>query len=161
MKSVGYVGAVVRLYRLALDWIQEQLFSGEFADSLILPEAFHKEMKRIGTRGQTENFFTTRPSSEDMLYDTMRLEQNYVPAGIVRTVAPLLIETRYVLTCGDQVEYLGRTIAPATATIIRMQREDGTPVTRANPGNRVVLHTDPPLASVEMHSILRKKIEPS
>ncbi len=159
MKSVGYVGAVVRSYRLALDWIQEQLFLGLAADSLVLPEAFHKEMKKIGTRGQTENFFTTRPSSEDMLYDMMRVEQRYVPAGIVRVVAPLLIEVRHVIGCGDQVEYLGRTIEPAPVTIIGMQRQDGTAMTRANPGNLVVLHTDPPLASVEMQSILRKKIE--
>jgi putative protease len=159
MKSIGYVGAVVRLYRLALDWIQEQLFLGLSADSLVLPEVFHKEMRKIGTRGQTENFFSTRPSSEDMLYDTMRVEQRYVPAGIVRAVSPLLIETRHVIGCGDQVEYLGRTIAPASVRIIGMQLENGTTVTRANPGNLVVLHTDPPLTSVEMQSIVRKKIE--
>lgn len=159
MKSVGYVGAVVRVYRLALDWIGEQLFSGLAADSLVLPEVFHNEINKIGTRGQTENFFTARPSSEDMLYDTMRVEQRYVPAGIVRAVSPLLIEARHVIGCGDQVEYLGRTIEPASVTIIGMQLEDGTTVTRANPGNLVVLHTDPPLTSVEMQSIVRKKIE--
>lgn len=159
MKSVGYVGAVVRVYRLALDWIREQLFLGLAADRLVLPEVFHKEMNKIGTRGQTENFFTARPSSEDMLYDTMRVEQRYVPAGIVRAVSPLLIEARHVIGCGDQVEYLGRTIEPASVTIIGMQLEDGTTVSRANPGNLVVLRTDPPLTSVEMQSIVRKKIE--
>jgi U32 family peptidase len=159
MKSIGYVGAVVRLYRLALDWIGEQLFSGLSIDSLVLPEVFHKEMSKIGTRGQTENFFTARPSSGDMLYDTMRVEQRYVPAGIVRAVSPLVIETRHVIGCGDQVEYLGRTIEPASVTITGMQLEDGTTVNRANPGNLVVLHTDPPLTSVEMQSIVRKKIE--
>lgn len=159
MKSVGYVGAVVRVYRLALDWIQEQLFSGASADSLVLPEAFHKEIEKIGTRGQTENFFIARPSSEDMLYDRMRWEQKYAPVGIVRGVAPLLIETRHVLTSGDQVEYLGRTIEPAQVRILGMRLEDGTPVTRANPGNRVILETEPPLAVIELQSILRKKIE--
>jgi putative protease len=158
MKSPGYVGAVVRVYRLALDWIQEQLFLGHCADSLILPEVFHKEMKKIGTRGQTENFFTARPSSEDMLYDRMRMEQHFVPVGIVRAVAPLLIETRHVMTCGDRVEYLGRSIEPSTVTITGMQMEDGTPLTRANPGNLVILQTDPPLASVEKQSIFRKHL---
>ncbi|MBV5317313.1 MAG: U32 family peptidase [Desulfobulbaceae bacterium] len=159
MKSIGYVGAVVRLYRLALDWIGEQLFLGHSADSLVLPEAFHKEMKKIGTRGQTENFFTARPSSGDMLYDRMRVEQNYVPVGIVRDLAPLVIETRHVMTCGDQVEYLGRFIASTPVTVIGMQTAGGTEITRANPGTLVVLQTDPPLSSVEMHSILRKRIE--
>ena len=159
MKSAGYVGAVVRAYRLALDWIKEQLFLGLSLDSLVLPEAFHKEMRKIGTRGQTENFFTANPSSEDMLYDRMRLEQNYVPVGIVRTVAPLMIETRYGIACGDQVEYLGRTIEPTTVTIIGMQLENGTPLTKANPGSLVVLQTDPPLLSAERLSILRKELK--
>lgn len=161
MKSVGYVGAVVRLYRLALDWIQQQLFSGESAVSLVLPDAFHKELSKIGTRGQTENFFSARPSSGDMLYDRMRIEQGYVPVGIVRTVAPLLIETRHVLALGDQVEYLGRAIEPATVTVSAMQMEDGTALSRANPGNRVILQTDPALASIEPQSLLRKRIEPT
>jgi putative protease len=159
MKSAGYVGAVVRVYRLALDWIKEQLFLGLSLDSLVLPEAFHKEMSKIGTRGQTENFFTANPSSKDMLYDRMRLEQNYVPVGIIRTASPLLIETRYGIACGEQVEYLGRAIEPTTVTIIGMQLEDGTPLVKANPGSLVVLQTDPPLLSAERLSILRKEIK--
>ena len=161
MKSPGYVGAVVRLYRLALDWIEQQLFSGESAVSLILPKAFHKELSKIGTRGQTENFFSARPSSGAMLYDRMRLEQSYVPVGIVRAVAPLLIETRYAITLGDTVEYLGRTIEPATVTVIAMHLEDGTPVHRANPNCRILLQTEPPLVAVETQSLLRKHIESS
>jgi putative protease len=161
MKSVGYVGAVVRLYRLALDWMQQQLFSGEPAVSLVLPDAFHKELSKIGTRGQTENFFSARPSSNDMLYDRMRIEQGYVPVGIIRSVAPLLIETRHVLALGDQVEYLGRAIEPATVTVRAMQMEDGTALSRANPGNRVILQTDPALEHIETQSLLRKRIEPT
>jgi len=160
MKSVGYVGAVVRLYRLALDWIREQLFSGQSAVSLVLPAPFHKELRKIGTRGQTENFFSANPSSADMLYDRMRLEQRYVPVGIVRAVAPLLIETRHVLVLGDRVEYLGRAIEPDTVTVSALYLEDGTPLSRANPGHRVILQTDPPLASIETQSLLRKHIGP-
>lgn len=159
MKSAGYVGAVVRVYRLALDWIREQLILGIAAESLVLPEVFHKEMNKIGTRGQTENFFTASPSSADMLYDTMRMEQQYVPAGIIRAVSPLLIETRHGIACGDQVEYLGRAIEPVTVTIMGIGREDGTPLTKAHPGNLVILQTDPPLMAVEPKSILRKKIK--
>jgi U32 family peptidase len=161
MKSVGYVGAVVRLYRLALDWIEEQLFSGQSAVSLVLPEVFRKELSKIGTRGQTENFFSATPSSADMLYDRMRHEQSFVPVGIIRDVAPLLIETRHVIALGDQVEYLGRAIEPDTVTVSAMHLEDGTPVQRANPGNRVLLQTDPPLVFLETHALLRKYIEPT
>ena len=157
MKSAGYVGAVVRLYRQALNWIGEQIFLGKPAVSLRLPDAFHNELSKIGTRGQTENFFSARPSSEDMLYDRMRIEQSWVPVGIVRRTVPLLIETRHVLNRGDQVEYLGRGIDPDLVTVTAMTLEDGTPIVRANPGNRVCLQTEPPLEQVELHALLRKR----
>ncbi len=157
MKSVGYVGAIVRVYRLALDWIQAQLSAGQANESLVLPDSFHKEMRKIGTRGYTENFFMARPSSEDMLYDTMRMEQSYVPVGIVRKCNPLLIEVRFVLQCGDEIEYLGHEIEPLVMTVTGMQTKDGAPLDRANPGNLVVLQTDPPLVSVEKQAILRKQ----
>lgn len=161
MKSPGYVGAVVRLYRLALDWIGAQVFSGHSAVSLSLPDAFHKELSKIGTRGQTENFFKARPSSDDMLYDRMRTEQRWVPVGIVRQAEPLLIETRHVLCCGDQVEHLGRSIEPDLVTVTAMELEDGTPLERTNPGNRVLVRTEPALKRVENHALLRKRIESS
>jgi putative protease len=161
MKSAGYVGAVVRLYRLALNWIGEQIFSGQSAVSLILPQSFRNELSKIGTRGQTENFFSARPSSDDMLYDRMRIEQVWVPVGIVRQAHPLMIETRHVLTVGDQVEHLGRTIEPDLVAVTAMTLADGTLITRANPGTTVRLHTEPSLHQVEKNALLRKRIEPS
>ncbi len=159
MKSMGYVGSVVRLYRAALDWIENKKNSGQPVDKLVLPEVFYKEMKKIGTRGQSENFFESNPSSEDMLYDTMRIQQSYAPVGIVRCQSPLLIEARNVLECGDAIEYLGRAIEPVEVTVTRMETEDLSGITRANPGNRVIVYTDPPLESAATGSILRKRIE--
>lgn len=160
MKSVGYVGAVVRLYRLALDWIGEQLFLGKTPEEMVLPEVFRKELSKIGTRGQSENFFLGNPSSADMLYDRMRLEQSFVPVGIVLGASPLVIETRHGLCRGDRVEYLGRGIEPEAVTVTAMRLEDGTPLDRVHPGTRVVLTTEPPLGRVEPHFLLRKQIEP-
>lgn len=56
MKSVGYVAAVVRLYRLALDWLAARMQEGLAVDSLSLPDVFRQEMEKIGTRGQSETF---------------------------------------------------------------------------------------------------------
>lgn len=159
MKSVGYVAAVVRLYRLALDWLAARLNEGQALASLSLPEAFRKEMDKIGTRGQTENFFAGIPSSGDMLYDTMRVEQKYVPAAIVRATHPLLIETRHALACGDRLEYLGRTIEPEIVTVTCLRAEDGAPLARVNPGRLVELDTEPKLGQVERQTILRKYLE--
>jgi putative protease len=91
----------------------------------------------------------------------MRDEQSWVPVGIVHQSDPLLIETRHVLCIGDQVEYLGRTIEPDLVTVSAMRLTDGTAIDRANPGNRVLLHTEPSLDQVETHALLRKRIEPS
>ena len=159
MKSVGYVGAVVRLYRLALDWIGAQMEAGQAPADLVLHSAFRNEIEKIGTRGQSENFFSAHPSSGDMLYDTMRLEQSWVPAAVVRTATPLAVETRHTIAPGDRLEYLGRSIEPETVTITGLWAEDGTPLDRAHPGRLVRLHTDPPLAGVAPATILRRNTE--
>ncbi len=158
MKSMGYVGAVVRVYRAALDYVKEQLSAGRSIGDVALPKTFRNEINKIGTRGRTENFFDSPPSSDDMLYDTMRTEQPYAPVGIVRGLGPLLIEARNVLETGDQVEYLGRDLDPVVCRVISMATADGLATRRANPGNRVVITTDPVLKSPEVNSILRKKL---
>lgn len=160
MKSAGYIGAVVRVYRLALDWLRQRLSSGQSPLDCQVPEAFHHELSKIGTRGQTENFFMTAPSADDMLHDTMRLQQHSVPVGIVRATGPTLIETRHALMIGDQIECLHpEHIEPAQVTVIALHLEDGTPIHRANPGNRIVLTTAPPLESITPHTLLRKQIQ--
>ncbi len=157
MKSVAYVGGVVRLYRAALDWIRERFAAGLDVEEVVLPQAFRREMEKIGTRGQSENFFRGRPSSGDMIYDTMRVEQTWVPVGIVTGTDPLVIDTRNPLEPGETVEYLGRGLEPAVCTVTGMETEDGVSVLRANPGTRIVLHTDPVLEQPEINSILRKQ----
>ncbi len=155
MKSMAYVGGVVRLYRAALDWIGEAFSAGADPGDIVLPEAFRSEMEKIGTRGQTENFFDGRPSSGDMIYATMRKEQAWVPVGIVTGTDPLVIETRNPLEPGETVEYLGRDLEPVRCMVTGMETEDGAPVLRANPGTRIVLRTDPVLERPEVNSILR------
>jgi len=158
MKSMGYVGAVVRVYRAALAYIDGQLSAGKPINEIQLPGFFSNEIKKIGTRGQTENFFDSPPSSSDMLYDTMRAEQPYAPVGIVRNEKPLVIEARNVLETGDQIEYLGREPESVVCQVISMTTEDGDVTTRANPGNRVVITTDPVVRQPEVYSIFRKRL---
>ena len=159
MKSMGYVGAVVRVYRAALDLIQQQINQGTALEKIILPDAFQHEIDKIGTRGQTENFFNDSPSSDAMLYDTIRINQQYSPVGIVRKHTPVLIEARNVLNKGDQIEYLGRELAPIIYTVVAMTTEDGTPKERANPGDKIILTTSPALERPEVNAVLRKKFD--
>ncbi|MCI5132004.1 MAG: peptidase U32 [Candidatus Electrothrix sp. EH2] len=159
MKSMGYVGATVRVYRAALDFVQEKLDQGEKINEIRLPDTFQSEIRKIGTRGWTENFFDKSPSSDAMLYDTIRIHQLYSPVGIVRRSTPLLIEARNVLTKGDQIEYLGRELDPMFCTVAAMKTQDGEPRERANPGDKMILTTSPALENPEVHAILRKKFE--
>ena len=158
---MGYVGATVRVYRTALDYIQKQLDQGMETSKITLPDTFQQEINKIGTRGQTENFFNESPSSDAMLYDTIRKNQQYSPVGIVRKSMPLLVEARNVLTAGDQIEYLGRTLEPITCSVVAMQTEDGEPKERANPGDRIILTTSPVLEHPETNAILRKNFGPT
>ncbi len=160
MKSVGYVGAAVRLYRAALDYIQQQRENGGAGwEEILLPPAFAEEAAKVGTRGQTENFFTAAPSSAAMLYDRMREMQPFVPVGIVRGAEPLLLETRNVLEVGDQIEYLGRKLKPEVCTVLSMAAADGTAVRRASPGCVVAPELAPAPAGVEVNALFRKRFD--
>ncbi|MCI5157379.1 MAG: U32 family peptidase [Candidatus Electrothrix sp. AUS1_2] len=161
MKSTGYVGAAVRVYRTALDCIQERLDQGAEITEITLPDSFQQEINKIGTRGQTENFFNESPSSDAMLYDTIRINQQYSPVGIVRRSTPLLVEARNVLTTGDRIEYLGREPEPILCTAVAMQTEVGEPKERANPGDRIILTTSPALKNPELNALLRKNFGPT
>jgi putative protease len=159
MKSVGYVGAAVRVYRAALDYIQERREAGVAWEEIVLPPAFHEEIAKVGTRGQTENFFTAAPSSTAMLYDRMREIQPFAPVGIVRGTEPFLLETRNVLTLGDQVEYLGRQLEPTLCTVLAMTAADGTEVRRANPGCVVAPVLAPLPDGLRVNDLFRKRFD--
>ena len=158
MKSVGYTGNTVRIYRAALDWIKMQLEQGTAINRIVMPKEFEMEIDKTSTRGYTENFFHSPPTSEDMMYNTTHTEQKFVPVAIVRGINPLLLEIRNPLNAGDKIEYLGHQILPVVCTVTEMFTEDKTPVKRANPGNRVIIHTDPELVPAEINSIIQKRI---
>lgn len=157
MKAIGYVGGVVRVYRAALDWIQGQVENGADVADLDLPDYFIDEIRKLGTRGWTENFFDSPPDASDMMHDSMRIDQPWVPVGIVRQSDPLIIETRNILKPGDSVEYLGRNMETVPCRVISISLEDGTEPEKANPGNLVTIHTEPVISQPEINCILRKK----
>jgi len=156
MKAVGHVGGVVRVYRAALDWIREQAGKGEDIAKLVMPRQFTDEIRKLGTRGWTENFFDAPPDESDMMHDRMRMEQAWVPAAIIRRAVPLVVETRNVLRTGDSIEYMGRNLATIPCTVVRMTLEDGSSTERANPGSLVTLVTEPEIEKPEPNSLFRK-----
>jgi len=156
MKSVAYVGTVVRLYRAALDALAD---SGRSAAAEWPPPAFRRELEMIGSRGYTENFLDGRPGAGSMQYAVPHIQPAAVPVGLVRRVDELpLIEARNPITVGDELLYLDRQgLQNYAITVREMRREtDGEPVTRANPNDLVILRVDPTPPRWEVHALLRR-----
>ena len=159
MKSIFYVGGVVRVYRAALDYLRS-LPPSAWKDpaAIKMPEIFMEEIVKTGTRGTTENFIRQQPGSTEMLYNTSRAVQPAEPVAVVLlTGTRPLVEVRNVLETGEKIEYMAAGVDLLPVTILAMHTEKGEVITRANPGNRVYLTTAPILAAAQENGILRRE----
>jgi len=170
MKSVYYVGAVVRVYRAALDYIAAARGKKtEGIGSIKLPPIYMEELMKVGTRGYTENFFFGPPGADDMLYDRPRMDQEYVPVGMVQDFgrAPLnenwlKIEVRNPFRPGECLEYLGKDINAVSFEVKELLDQDEISLQQANPGNIVKLKYDPEVGVAwDVKGLLRKKKMPA
>jgi putative protease len=161
MKSIYYVGAVVRVYRAAIDYIVENMAEYKAKNSmLILPPVYMNELKKVGTRDYTENFIYGPPGAGDMLYDRSRTDQEYVPVGVVQDTGQgwLQVEVRNPLKKGETIEYMRRDIKTFAFEIMELLDQDGIPLEQANPGNIVKIKHDPGIdPALEINGLLRKK----
>ncbi|MFV0439511.1 MAG: peptidase U32 family protein [Desulfopila sp.] len=160
MKSIFYVGGVVRVYRLALDYLRT--VPGEAwlqPETIRIPEAYLAEIARLGTRGMTSNFLFTRPGAGEMNYRSSRILPEYEPVAVLRGVGHQpRVEVRNTLLPGTEVEYMGRTIDSQTVVIRHIFDDEGRKLAQANPGNRVFLDCEPSLKDPEERAILRRKV---
>lgn len=159
MKSIFYVGGVVRIYRAALDYLarlpQE---AWENPAAIKMPEKFMQEILKTGTRGTTENFINERPGSAEMIYTSSRAEQSYEPVAVIRKAGSMpVVEIRNQVMPGEHIEYMQQGIELIPLKIISMEDEVGHCITKANPGSLVILQTDPPLSEGQECGILRRQ----
>ncbi len=159
MKSIFYVGGVVRIYRAALDFLATLPADAWREPAAIsLPSIFRQEIAKTGTRGTTENFIDQRPGSGEMVYHTSREEQTVHPVAVIREEGEHpLVEIRNVMESGDIIEYMLPGIETISLTVVTMRDEKGVVTQRANPGNRVFLTTAPLLSNGTKNSILRRQ----
>lgn len=164
MKSIFYVGGVVRVYRAALDYLQGLDPSAWLEPEKIrMPQHFMTEIAKTGTRDMTLNFFDERPGADEMLYGSSRFDQDYEPVAVIREVGPApLVEVRNALEQGEEIEYMPRSVETIPGLVTAMIDEKGIPVLRANPGNRVRISFAEPSNRFEERGIFRrrKKAEP-
>lgn len=162
MKSIFYVGGVTRIYRAALDYLKELPEEAWVNPAEIkLPEILATEIAKTGTRGGTDNFFKQVPGGSEMIYTTTRVDMEVEPVAVIRKegAAPL-VEARNVLETGDTIEYMLPAMECIPLLVQRMETEKGEETVRANPGNRVLLYTDPPLGQGRLNGILRRNKKP-
>jgi putative protease len=161
MKSIFYVGGVVRTYRAALDYLRGlPVEAWQKPEEIRLPDEFMAEILRTGTRGTTENFIREKPGSSEMNYTTSRVIQTYEPVAVIRRAGDRpLVEIRNTMLPGTEIEYMQRGLSTLPVRITAMHDEEDNAVLKANPGNRVFLTTEPSLIGTEVVGILRRKIE--
>jgi len=159
MKSIFYVGGVVRVYRAALDYLAALDPSAwDRPKEIVIPEQMLQEAARTGTRDSTENFFDDRPGASDMLYHTSRINQGYEPVAVIKEMtANPLVEARNVLLQGESIEYMERSVATSEFIVEKMINEKGEAVQRANPGNRVKLVLKGEQEKLEKNGIFRRR----
>lgn len=159
MKSIFYVGGVVRVYRAALDYLgQLPVEAWLEPESIHIPGEFMQEIQKTGTRGATENFIKERPGSSEMIYTSSRTVQTYEPVAVIREAGPRpLVEIRNTVFVGERIEYMKCGINVDELVITGMTDDEGREITKANPGNKLFLKTEPGLFSGEVRTILRRK----
>lgn len=159
MKSIFYVGSVVRLYRAALDYLAglpREVWQNPSA--IRIPETFVEEIQRTGTRGTSENFIKDKPGSSEMIYSASRAEQAYEPVAVIREAgSEPLVEIRNTFSVGEKIEYMKQGFELMPLTVTAMKDEEGGEVLKANPGNRVILVTEEDFSVNEVYGILRRK----
>lgn len=163
MKSLFYVGGVVRVYRAAIDYLAKlpaKLW--QEPEKIGLPEEFMQEILRCGTRGYTENFIHQRPNQEAMNYESSRLVQEYEPVAVIRRVSQktVWVEIRNTLSLGETVEYMGREIVGKQLKIIQMLDSNQEKQSRVHPGDReklFAISTEPPLDKALVNGLIRRQ----
>jgi len=159
MKSIFYVGGVVRVYRAALDYLASlDVSAWDQPENIMIPNEMLQEIARSGTRDSTENFFDNRPGAAEMLYQASRFDQLYEPVAVIRELQDYpVVEARNVLITGEPIEYMERSTKVENFVVEKMTDEKGADIQRANPGNLVTLVLKGNLGALRENGIFRRR----
>jgi len=159
MKSVYYVGAVIRLYRAVLDDLASRWPDDPGAPLPQVDARFLEELPKIGNRGYTENFLDEPPTAADMLYDRTHLAPTHEPVGIVREAGEHpLVELRNQLLPGSTIEYLAPGYHSTFHRVEQISTADDEKLAKGNPGNLVRLHLTQVARGWQEGALLRKEV---
>lgn len=155
MKGIYYAAGIVRIYRAALDFIYQKMDEAPGQPVAIGP-GFMEEIVKLGSRGYTENFLDGPPTVDDMRYTGARVDQTYVPAGVVlKPGGRPLVEARNRIRPGDRLEYMDQGLQNISFEVLTLESQGGKILEQANPGNKVYLTTIPEI-SWQSHGLIRR-----
>ncbi len=162
MKSIFYVGGVVRIYRAALDYLNSlDRDDWKNPEQIKIPTHFIEEIEKTGTRGMSSNFAVEKPGPEDMLYNSSRVDQSYEPVAVVRETTndpkEIIVEIRNVLHTAEQIEYMHPSIELDATIVVSMRNQKGINIERANPGDRIFMSLADSIPGIQTNSIFRRK----
>jgi U32 family peptidase len=151
MKGIHYIASVVRVYREALDSLQD-----DPAGYRCMPE-WLEELGKISHRGYTTGFFLAPPREVDHEYHS-RYKRSHDFVGIVEGMLPdgtTAIGVRNRLEIGNELEFIGRGMTGNRHLLEAMSDENGEALLVANPNQRIRVRV--PFRTEEFDLIRREK----
>ncbi|MGI6712959.1 MAG: peptidase U32 family protein [Bacillota bacterium] len=152
MKSIYYIGTVVKTYREAIDTY--------FADpeKYYCKEEWIKELHKVSHRHYTTGFAFEKPSTESQRYSSSAYIRNYDFVGIVLGYDPekkeAVIEQRNRFFTGDEVEFVPPRGSFLKWRISSMKNEMGEIIDSAPHPQQVILIPVP--FPLEKYSLMRR-----
>ncbi len=105
MKSVFYVGTVVRAYREAIDRYYEK------KENYVYDSSWFEEIKTVSHREFTTGFYFNKPNNKDQNYLTSAYTRNYSFVGMVKdfdeNTKIATVEQRNKVSIGEEIEFIG------------------------------------------------------
>ncbi len=158
MKGLFYVAEAVRTYRAALDYaLGHHDQRGWKQGRPEIPSRFMEELKSLGSRGYTENFFDGPPGQDDMLYHGGMADQTFSPAAVVvRTGDTPLLRVGHILRPGDHLEYMERGLDITRFQVVEVYDRQGRKIKQALGGEIVKVTTEPEI-NWEDWAVIRRR----
>jgi putative protease len=149
MKGINYVGAVVRVYREALDRLAEE------GDAYRFRPEWLEELCKISHRGYTTGFAFGTPLDVGQEYDSSYIRSHEF-VGLVESVehdGTAVVAVRNQIIAGERIEWLGRGMRLGVMPGIELFDTSSSALQKANPNSRI--RVTPPFP-VEQFDLLRK-----
>lgn len=151
MKGINYVGAVVRVYREALDRMAEE------GESYRCRQEWLEELCKISHRGYTTGFAFGAPRDVGQEYDSSYIRSHEF-VGLVESVHPdgtAVVAVRNQIRSGDTLECMGRGMRLGVLEDVQLASVSSIPLETANPNSRISLKLPFPAEPLDL---LRKSI---